>query len=66
MRGVVQSFDDKRGFGFIVDEKQRLFFVHYSQIQSSGFKSLKIGQKVEFNGYETDQGFEAKDVKVYE
>lgn len=66
MTGVVQSWSDERGFGFIVDDKGRVFFVHYTEIVAKGFKTLKIKQKVVFNGYETDKGLEAKDVKNYE
>ena len=63
MTGKVQSFDDGRGFGFIVDERGRTYFVHYSQILGEGFKTLKLGQEVSFEAYETDQGFEAREVK---
>lgn len=67
MLGVVKKFDDGRGYGFIVNERGREFFVHYSNIiNSGGHKSLKPGDKVEFDGYETDLGFEAKEVRVYE
>jgi CspA family cold shock protein len=64
VRGKVKWWDDSKGFGFIDGPRDRSFFVHYTQILGEGFKSLKPGDEVEFNGYETDQGFEAKEVKV--
>ena len=66
MKGVVKWFDDSKGFGYITDERGRDFWVHYSDIEMKGFKTLKPAQKVKFNGYETDLGLQAKDVKVYE
>lgn len=63
MKGVVRKWDDSKGYGFITGPNDRDFFVHYTQIQGTGFKSLEPGQEVEFDGYETDLGFEAKDVK---
>lgn len=62
MKGRVQSWSDSRGFGFIVDEKKRVYFIHYTQIGGDGFKTLNIDQEVEFNVYQTDSGLEAKDL----
>ena len=45
--GTVKWFDDSKGFGFIESDKKD-YFVHFSAIESSGFKSLKEGDKVEF------------------
>jgi CspA family cold shock protein len=63
MIGKVKWFDDSKGYGFITCERGRDFWVHYTEIQGDGFKTLKPEQQVEFNGYETDKGFEAKEVK---
>jgi CspA family cold shock protein len=61
MLGTVKWFDDSKGYGFITC-KDRDFWCHYTQIKGEGFKSLTAGQEVEFEGYETDKGFEAKEV----
>lgn len=52
--GVVKWFNDAKGYGFITpDGALKDCFVHYSQIESEGFKSLKEGDQVEF---EIEQG----------
>jgi cold shock protein len=52
--GTVKWFNDAKGFGFITpDDGGKDLFAHHSEIQGTGFKSLKEGQKVE---YEPTQG----------
>jgi CspA family cold shock protein len=52
--GTVKWFNDAKGFGFITpDDGSKDLFAHHTEIQGSGFKSLKEGQKVE---YEPQQG----------
>ena len=52
--GTVKWFNPDKGFGFITpDDGGKDLFVHHSEIQSSGFKTLNDGQKVE---YEVGQG----------
>lgn len=53
-KGTVKWFNDSKGYGFICpDEGGSDLFVHHSEIQATGFKSLKEGQAVE---YEVGQG----------
>lgn len=50
MRGKVKWFSDTKGYGFITpDDGSKDCFVHHSEIQGTGFKSLAEGQEVEFS-----------------
>ena len=49
MKGTVKWFNAKKGFGFISDETGKDVFVHYSSIQTDGFKTLQEGQAVTFD-----------------
>ena len=64
--GTVKWFDSKKGYGFIEVEGSDDIFVHFSAIQEEGYKSLKDGQKVEFEIEKDEQGEKAKNVKVIE
>ena len=64
--GTVKWFDSKKGYGFIELEGSDDIFVHYSDILDEGYKSLKDGQKVEFEIEKDDQGEKAKNVKKIE
>ena len=46
--GTVKWFNESKGFGFIAQESGPDVFAHFSAIQSTGFKTLIEGQKVEF------------------
>ena len=61
-KGTVKWFNNQRGFGFISDEQGNDVFVHYSGIQSNGFKSLEEGQEVEFEVIEGQKGPQAVNV----
>ncbi|MFW6010522.1 MAG: cold-shock protein [Gemmatimonadota bacterium] len=62
--GTVKWFDDSKGFGFIkVEGKDEDCFVHHSDIQMPGFKSLAEGDEVEFELIQNDRGPAAKSVK---
>jgi len=60
--GKVKWFDPKKGFGFIVGPQQQDVFVHYSQIEGDGFKSLKDGEPVNYELVESDKGLQARHV----
>ena len=61
--GTVKWFNDAKGYGFITpDEGGKDLFVHYSQINSNGFKTLTEGAKVEFESREGSKGPEATNV----
>ena len=62
--GTVKFFNADKGYGFISREDGPDVFVHFSQIQSSGFKTLQEGQKVEFDVGPGRKGDEARDVRA--
>jgi CspA family cold shock protein len=61
-RGKVKWFNENKGFGFIEREDGSDVFVHFSAIQSEGFKTLTEGQEVEFEVVEGEKGPQAKNV----
>ena len=64
-KGTVKWFNDQKGFGFIVrDDGEKDVFVHHTGISGSGFKSLKEGQKVEFDVVQGQKGPAAQYVAV--
>jgi len=60
--GTVKWFNDAKGFGFIEQENGPDVFVHFSAIQSEGFKSLLEGDRVEFEVTEGQKGPQASNV----
>ena len=63
--GVVKWFNAEKGYGFIrPDDGGKDLFVHFSEIQGSGYRSLDEGQKVEFEAQEGDKGPQAANVTV--
>ncbi|MEM1099114.1 MAG: cold shock domain-containing protein [Planctomycetota bacterium] len=63
IRGSVKWFDPKKGYGFIVGPEGQDVFVHYSQIETDGFKSLRDGEDVEYVICEGAKGFQAQGVR---
>ena len=62
--GTVKFFDAEKGFGFISREDGDEVFVHYSNIQGDGYKSLDEGQAVEFDVAPGRKGEEAQNVRA--
>ncbi|MGF9887268.1 cold-shock protein [Priestia megaterium] len=60
--GTVKWFNSEKGFGFIEVPGENDVFVHFSAIQSEGFKTLEEGQKVEFEIIEGQRGPQAENV----
>ena len=61
--GTVKWFNDAKGFGFITpDDGSKDLFAHHSEIQGSGFKSLKEGMKVSFDVVQGPKGKQASNI----
>ena len=63
LEGTVKWFNAEKGFGFIEREGGEDVFVHFSAIQSEGFKSLDEGQKVTFDVEQGARGPQAANVQ---
>jgi len=61
-RGKVKWFNEKKGYGFIAQDSGGDVFVHYSAIESEGFKTLREGQEVEFEVTNGPKGLQATKV----
>ena len=62
--GTVKWFHNIKGYGFINSDSEEEIFVHYSEINSDGFKKLKRGEKVEFTLDSGEKGLLARDVSL--
>ncbi|MCY3810042.1 MAG: cold shock domain-containing protein [Gemmatimonadetes bacterium] len=61
-KGKVRWFNDAKGYGFISQSSGEDVFVHHSEIQSEGFRTLAEGEEVEFELRETERGLQAANV----
>jgi CspA family cold shock protein len=62
-RGTVKWFNPKKGFGFIVDPTVNSdIFVHFSVIDTTGFRTLEAGEEVEYEMHSDDKGAKARKV----
>ncbi len=64
MTGTVKWFNENKGFGFITGEDGKDVFVHFSQINSEGYKTLDEGQKVSFDKVNGQKGPQAENITV--
>ncbi|MAZ45784.1 MAG: cold shock domain protein CspD [Gammaproteobacteria bacterium] len=63
--GQVKWFNNAKGYGFILsDEGGEDLFAHYSSIEMDGYKTLKSGQRVEFDRVEGDKGYHATNIRA--
>lgn len=62
MTGVVKWFDADKGYGFISSADGKDIFVHFSAIQTEGYKTLAEGDQVEFDVKNGDRGQQAANV----
>ncbi|MGA7615996.1 MAG: cold-shock protein [Thermoanaerobaculia bacterium] len=60
--GSVKWFNESKGFGFITTDNGEDVFVHYSAIQSQGFRTLPEGARVEFDVVNGPKGLQAANV----
>ena len=63
-QGTVKWFNNEKGYGFIAVDGGQDVFVHYSAIQSDGYKSLDENQRVEFDVVQGPKGPQADGVRV--
>ena len=61
--GTVKWFNNTKGFGFITSEDGTDVFVHHTDIQSEGFRSLEEGDAVEFEVIQGEKGPKATEVR---
>jgi len=62
--GVVKWFNEGKGFGFIQSDSGEDLFAHYSEINMSGYKALKEGQRVQFEITQGKKGRQASNITV--
>ena len=66
MKSKVKWFNNDKGYGFIEYNETLDIFVHYSQIEKSGYKTLNQGDLVSFKLIETPKGLQAQEVTTIE
>jgi cold shock protein len=65
--GVVKWFNGEKGYGFLArDNGEKDVFVHFSAINAEGFRTLREGQRVEFEVVQGEKGPQAQDVDIIE
>jgi cold shock protein len=64
MNGTVKWFNAEKGYGFITAEDGNDVFVHFTNINAEGFRTLEEGQAVTFETQESERGLQATEVIV--
>lgn len=64
--GQVKWFKDEKGYGFIAGDDGQEVFCHYSAIQAAGFRTLREGQRVQYDVEKGDKGLRAANVTPIE
>ena len=64
--GKIKWFDNKKGFGFIAQESGQDVFVHHTSIEAEGHRTLREGERVEFEVTQGPKGLKAVNVKAAE
>lgn len=65
--GVVKWFNGEKGYGFIArDSGEKDVFVHFSAINAEGFRTLREGQRVEFEVVQGQKGPQAQNIEIIE
>jgi CspA family cold shock protein len=62
MKGTVKWFNDSKGYGFIQQPEGEDVFVHFSAIETEGFRTLAEGDQVEFEVRDSEKGLQAANV----
>ena len=62
--GTVKWFNSTKGFGFIERDNEKDVFVHYSEINATGYRTLEEGQRVEFTVVDGEKGPQAQNVTI--
>jgi len=66
-QGIVKWFNNSKGYGFITeDEGEDDIFAHFSSVEMDGYKSLKRGQRVEFDIIDGPKGLQAQKIRSNE
>ncbi|MBQ7995826.1 MAG: cold shock domain-containing protein [Bacilli bacterium] len=64
MTGKVKNFNPQKGYGFITGDDGQDAFFHWSSIKMDGYKTVNIGDKVEYEAVKTERGLRAENVTV--
>lgn len=66
VKGTVKWFNEKKGFGFILDDAGNEIFVHYRDIEGEGFKTLQENEPVSYIVQQGPKGMKAQAVQILE
>jgi CspA family cold shock protein len=60
--GVVESYSEQKGFGFVMNEEGKKILFYRSSILQEGYKTVKVGERVKFEIKNTELGLEAEEI----